>query len=262
MKTLLTRRPFFSADNKTVELFCPQSWAEMTQDQLRYAFAVLAMAEDKLEAKTYMLIRFSGIYVVRRSSAGWVCYVRTKWWRRQYFTLQTWQVQSMLRQLDYVDSYETMANRLEFIHGYKAVDMMFHGLAFIDYLNAEVLYQGYMNTHKAELIEKLACILYRDRHGNAPKRIKLDAAQLLGTTYWFSYVKMVLWRAFPNFFKPATASGRVDMLAAVNNQMRALTDGDITKEAIIKQMDCWRALTELDAKAREAAEWRAKYGKQ
>ena len=42
----------------------------------------------------------------------------------------------------------------------------------------------------------------------------------------------------------------------MNAQIRALTGGDITKEAAILQMDCWRALTELDAKAREAEEIR------
>ena len=38
--------------------------------------------------------------------------------------------------------------------------------------------------------------------------------------------------------------------------IRALTGGDITKEAAIMKMDTWRALTELDAKAREAEELR------
>ena len=43
---------------------------------------------------------------------------------------------------------------------------------------------------------------------------------------------------------------------ATNAQIRALTGGDITKEATIRQMDTHRALTELDAKAREAEEYR------
>ena len=38
--------------------------------------------------------------------------------------------------------------------------------------------------------------------------------------------------------------------------IRALTGGDITKEERIMKMDTWRALTELDAKAREAEELR------
>ena len=38
---------------------------------------------------------------------------------------------------------------------------------------------------------------------------------------------------------------------AMNAQIRALTGGDITKEEAVLSMDTWRALTELDAKAKE-----------
>lgn len=38
---------------------------------------------------------------------------------------------------------------------------------------------------------------------------------------------------------------------AMNVQIRALTGGDTTKEEAVLSMDTWRALTELDAKAKE-----------
>ena len=38
---------------------------------------------------------------------------------------------------------------------------------------------------------------------------------------------------------------------AMNAQIRVLTGGDITKEEAVLSMDTWRALTELDAKAKE-----------
>ena len=47
----------------------------------------------------------------------------------------------------------------------------------------------------------------------------------------------------------------------MNAQIRALTKGDITKERDILNMDTWRALTELDALAREYEEINRKYGK-
>ena len=45
-----------------------------------------------------------------------------------------------------------------------------------------------------------------------------------------------------------------DLQDAMNAQIRALTKGDVTKEKEILAMDCWRALTELDAQAREYEE--------
>ena len=55
-------------------------------------------------------------------------------------------------------------------------------------------------------------------------------------------------------------SGQQDIYSqlreSTNAMIRALTGGDITKEAAIMKMDTWRALTELDAKAREVEELR------
>ena len=39
-------------------------------------------------------------------------------------------------------------------------------------------------------------------------------------------------------------------------QIRALTDGDVTKQQAVYNTDCWAALTELDNKAREAEEFK------
>ena len=46
----------------------------------------------------------------------------------------------------------------------------------------------------------------------------------------------------------------VDFMELYNIQLRALTGGDVTKESTVLSLECWRALTELDAKAREAEE--------
>lgn len=45
----------------------------------------------------------------------------------------------------------------------------------------------------------------------------------------------------------------------MNAQIRALTKGDITKEKEVLHLDTWRALTELDALAKEAEEFNRKY---
>lgn len=70
--------------------------------------------------------------------------------------------------------------------------------------------------------------------------------------------------AFRHFFRKVNGDSDISdisILESVNTQIRALTDGDVTKEQLVKQTDCWRALTELDAKAREAEEFRRKFPK-
>ena len=46
---------------------------------------------------------------------------------------------------------------------------------------------------------------------------------------------------------------------SVNAQIRALTKGDVTKEKDVLALDTWRALTELDALAKEYEEFNRKY---
>ena len=46
---------------------------------------------------------------------------------------------------------------------------------------------------------------------------------------------------------------------AMDAQIRALTKGDITKESEILALDTWRALTELNAQAKEYQELKAAY---
>ena len=48
------------------------------------------------------------------------------------------------------------------------------------------------------------------------------------------------------------------MLEIMNNEIRVLTGGDVTKEQAILATDCRRALTELDFKAKEAREFKSK----
>lgn len=249
-----------SADG-ALHLACPRRWSEMTQEQLRYALHVIGCGMySSVEGRTLMLLRFTGIEVAKRMPGSWACTVAVATpegkTRRHHFFLQAWQVQDMIRQLEYVDSYEDMDVRLESIQGFKAVDALLHGVRFIDYLNMEKYYQGYLTTRRQHYALGLARMLY-------PGGVTaIDDAELTGCVMWYGHVKQELARHFRHFFKPAPAGGKaVDWLEQMNAQIRALTGGDITKEQAVYDKDCWRALTELDAKAREAAEFRKKYPK-
>ena len=258
----MTAHSTLSADG-VLHLTCPRSWSEMTQEQLRYALHIIGSGMySSVEGRTLMLLRFAGIQVRKKMMGAWACTVTVVTegdkTRQHHFFLQAWQLQDMIRQLEYVDSYETMDVRLESIQGHKAVDALLHGVRFLDYLQMEKYYQGYLASRERRYAVGLASMLY-------PGGITaIDAAELAGTVMWYSYVKRQLARFFPHFLRPAPVSkgGKgVNWLEQMNAMIRALTDGDITKEQAVFDKDCWRALTELDAKAREAEEFRKKYPK-
>lgn len=84
--------------------------------------------------------------------------------------------------------------------------------------------------------------------------------------YWFAALKDTFSRKFSDFFQPISAATGGNLLGssapsvedAMNAQIRALTKGDITKEKEVLALDTHRALTELNAQAREYKELNAK----
>ena len=271
LRTLRTHRPTFSADG-SIDLYAPTSWQKMTQQQLRYVLTLLSLFDDLVTVKTYMLIRLGGIhiegYTVRTSHdqpQSYRCWFRPAWWKpRRWFTLQVWQVQSMILQFDFIDPFDGMDVRLERIHGCRAVDDILDHYPFGDYLMAEQYYQLAVSSGKPEMIERLATFLYVKRNGKHPKRLSLSPAEQMGTLRWFAHIKAHFAERWPYFFRRVDTDIEemdIDLMGAMDAQIRALTEGDITKEETIKALPCWRALTELNEKAREAKEFHEKYDK-
>lgn len=270
-RTLRTHRPTFLADG-SIDIFAPTEWRKMTQEQLRYVLTLLSLFDDLTVVKTYMLFRMGGIHiegdtmrVSREQPKSYSCWFRPAWWKpRRWFTLEAWQVESMIRQFDFIDPFDGMDVRLERIHGCRAVDDILDHYPFGDYLMAEQYYQLAVSSGKPEMIERLACFLYIGRNGRHPGRLSLSPAEQMGTLRWFAHVKSVFAERWPHFFRRVDADIEemdMDLMGAMDTQIRALTEGDITKEETIKQLPCWRALTELNQKAREAKEFHEKFDK-
>lgn len=269
-RTLRTRRPTYSSDS--IELTAPKSWREMTQQQLRYVLTLLSLFEDTTVVKTYMLFRLAGVHIegeIKRITGdqpqAYSCWYRPAWWkRRRWFALEPWQVESLIQQFDFIDPFDGMDVRLECIHGCRAVDDILDHYPFGDYLLAEQYYQLSVVSGKPEMIERLACFLYLDRDGNHPQRLQLSPVEQMGTLRWFAHIKSVFAERWPYFFRRVDADIEdmdLDLMGAMDAQIRALTEGDITKESAIRSLPCWRALTELNQKAREAKEFHEKYDK-
>ena len=250
--------------DRGLDLHAPRSWKELTQDQLWYVFFLLSRFPTPEEVKTYMFLRFTGIQVVMKVAGGARCYIRNDGkGKKHYFDIQTWQIQSLMHQFDFIDSCESMGVRLDCIQGFHAVDVILKNVAFIDYINMEQYYQKFLQTKEGKYLDQLVCVMYRDEEGNAAT-MQPDDVERLATFYWFGYIKSFFGKLFPHFFKPAAEvqAGNVSFLQIANAQLRALTDGDITKEEQVKHTDCLRALTELNEKAREAEEFKKRYAKQ
>ena len=242
-----------------VNLIVPTSWEELSQEQLRYYFFVLTMCRSAAEVKTYCLCRWSGLEVLYPYGEGFMCRHE-----QREFVLQPLQVAAAIQSLDWTDTLPTSPVRLERIGKYRALPADFQEVPFEKFIICDNLYQGYLSAKDDQLLDDLARVLYQSA------KVSPDAAQRIGVFYWFATLKEMFARQFKHFFQPLSAQSDGNMFDqsrsqyeiiyhAVNAQIRALTKGDVTKEKEVLAIDTWRALTELDALAKEYEDFNKKY---
>lgn len=240
----------------SLQLHAPHSWSDLTQEQLRYVLFLLTQGWSEWQVRTYLFARFCGIKVLKEKKDGWLCETMLENGEKLRFFLQLWQIQSLCEAFDFVFDGKGADNRLDFIGPYKAVDVELHDFPLINYIVCDNYFQQFLKSDKTsdEPLREMVCLLYLDDQGKEPDSIKCAPSETMGVFLWFMWIKDNFSKSFPHLFKPASEEGDYDMTEAMNAQIRALTGGDITKEKQIEKSDVWRALTELDAKAREAEE--------
>lgn len=245
---------------QTINITLPQGWHELTQKQLKYLLYLIAEEYTATEIKTLCLFRWGGMSVVSRKRGQF--YLRKG---KTEFFVTPLQIAEAITTLAWMDELPLIPIRIERIRWYKAVSANFQGVPFGTFIACENLYQGFLHTQNEDLLRQMATHLYGGR------RIRLRKAERTSIFYWFASLKNLLSRSFPHFLQSATEDSSANMIGSpnigrrlhesMNAQIRALTKGDITKEKEILSLDTWRALTELDAQAREYEEMKKMYNK-
>ena len=249
--------------SKTIDIKLPRGWEDLTQKQLRYLFNLIAQGYSVEEVKTFCLFRWNKITILHRyGDNGYMCKKG-----KERFVLTALQVAQAIAALDWLKSLPAYPIRLQRIGRLRAVPADFQGVPFETFIVCDNLYQGYISTQNEKLLDEMARYLYRSSHFSLIVRI--SPADRIGVFYWFASLKAMLSKEFKNFLQPATSDNanlldsdrsQYEILtAAVNAQIRALTKGDVTKEKEVLALDTWRALTELDALAKEYQELNSKY---
>lgn len=241
----------------------PTSWDKLNDKQLHLVYSLFASDFSSEEIKTVCLLKWNGLKILSALPYGRFI---IKSGRRKGI-LSAHQIHQATSTLDFLDSIPQMPVRIARIGKYRAISATFEQLPFEQFILIENLFQGYLNTQDNNLLQQIAKVLYRS------EKVKADKVHLIGIFYWMASLKQYFASLFSNFYKPAPAKGEGNLLSnslpdiysqlrdSTNAMIRALTSGDITKESAIMKMDTWRALTELDAKAKEAEELRKAYKK-
>lgn len=238
-----------------IDLTVPQGWHELSDKQLSYAFELIAKGFTSDEIKTLCLFRWSGLSVRHRHNADFVCKLG-----KRSFVITALQIAECLPALDWLDTIPPQPVCISRIGRYRPFATDFSEVAFEKFIICDNLYQGYLATQRDDLLDQLASILYNHNLSTH----NLSPAHRVSVFYWFASVKDLFARQFPNFFQPSAQPDNLlggnrlptgaQIQQAVNTMIRALTKGDITKEREILSLDTHRALTELDAQAKEYQE--------
>lgn len=250
-----------------INFVVPQGWHELGDKQLRYVYQLIAYGFATDEIKTLCLLRWGGAKVIGRQDNGAYLLKHGK----TLFEVTPLTIAELLPHLDWLATIPPQPVRLSKIKRHKAIAADFEGVSFENYIIIDNLYQGYLTTQNDEILDQMTEILY----GHS---IALKPAERIAIFYWIASLKEFFAKRYPEFFvrvapeapkgdnlQPATANDKGNLLGisqpsveeAMNAQIRALTKGDITKEKEILALDTWRALTELNAQAREYRELNA-----
>lgn len=233
----------------------PQGWHELGDKQLRYVYQLLASDFSADEIKTLCLLQWSGTKVIGRQDSG--AYLLKK--AKILFEVTPLTLAELLPHLDWLAAIPTVPVRLSKINRQHALPADFSEVPFETFIICDNLYQGYLQTQNDELLDQLGATLYG-------KSMTFKPYERINIFYWFAALKDTFSRKYPDFFQPIDAATGGNLLGssapsvedAMNAQIRALTKGDVTKEAEVLALDTHRALTELNAQAREYKELNAK----
>jgi hypothetical protein len=261
--------PLSFSDNPEVRLSAPKSWKELSAGQLVYISWLMTHTQlSKEELHAYAFVRFTGIKVEHNCPDGrWLCCFKDR-----RFTLSPEQALSLCRQFSWLTGSIGEVTPLPKLAGVARQDVRLRGLPLIQYIACENYYQAFIHSGDEQHLNCLIASFYlgnekfndaltaerSSRFRNLPFHIRYTVF------LWYYGLKTVFQRHFPYFFQktePVPEDGEPqapNMREHIDNMLRALTGGDVTKTEAVYQTETWTAFAELNAKAREYRELEAR----
>lgn len=285
-------------DTINIDFIVPQGWHELTDAQLRYVYNLIALEMSSEEIAVTCLLHWSDTRVIGRQPDG--AYLLQQGTNRasrkqrracsdsaeaqpiagrsqQLFDVKPLAIAELAGEIRWLADLPKVPVRISSLRRKPALAADFQGVPFETFIICDNLYQGLLaqgldglaglESLEDGLFVELAKQLYP---GINPKPSTLNHIDKVNIFYWFASLKEYFSHRFSDFFQPLAGADSnllgapnigTQLQEAMDAQIRALTKGDITKEAEILALDTWRALTELNAQAREYKQLQAQMKK-
>lgn len=248
----------------TLNLSAPTSWSELSQQQLTFLLKTIVTVQQEnnfipfsskedfstqifAQVALRCLFHWNNISIVTPYNQSWIISHNGS-----QYTVSPADIAPALSVMQWISQAPDIPVRLDVIDGAQALPPDIEDdISFDDFLACEACWQVWQSSQSDEILREMAAILYRK------KEISLQPFEYLSIFYWWAALKNLFAFRYPDFFQPDpnnSAPIPPDPLSLRRNmdaQIRALTKGDITKESTILALPAARALTELNALAKE-----------
>jgi hypothetical protein len=234
-----------------IDIKVPTCWQQLSDKQLRFVFKLLNGNFSLPQVKALCLLKWGKMKILRREGSIFIMK-----YNKQTFPVTALQITEVTQSMEWLGDFPVYPVRLSRIGLNRPIHANFQGVPFGTFLSLDNLYQGYLQTRRHDIAIEMAKIMYQSKHIS-----HLSKVEETNVFYWFTSIKRYFASMFTHFFQQteddSLAPKAVTLAYLQNNmntQIRTLTGGDITKEKEVLEMDCWRALTELNAKAKDYEE--------
>jgi len=236
----------------TIDVELPRGWNELNHEQVSYYFWLSTkFPESQIEfILAYCFMRWGKMSVLKQYEDR---SYDVKLFDGRIVNLKAHVIAEGIEKLIWLKEIPDYPVRLSKIGSHVAMSETMEELTFEQYLVCDNLYQGYLHTQNGDLIDNIGYIVY-DKPNGKP----FAQENRLMIFFWWASFKNYCTMQYRHLFAGAKGESDEDLhrrlTDSMNSQIRALTQGDITKEKEILAMPVHRALTELDAKARDYEE--------
>ena len=240
-----------------IELTAPRNFGEMTEKELRYLIDLLVAGQTEKQIHVKCFIRFTGIKTIMNIGDTYY-FVKPK--MKGFFKLTSEEVSNFATSFKYLTSKYEGLTPFARIGLYHPADKLLRNITFAKYIEAENHYQAYIFKKEDKYLVKLLTVLYFSNEKSMQRNA--TAADRTMCLLWFIGIKEYFARKFKYLFGKVQGNEEEEdgdpvppnMYEIITNQVRMLTEGDITKNKQVLSSPTWDALTELDNKCREYKE--------
>lgn len=247
---------------RTINFTTPKSWLELNNKQLLFISKLFIsdFAKDEYKFLTHVFMKFSKLRIKRIITSIFEDdYILKLRWQKP-FKMTAKQIRACASNLDFLLKEVTEIRPVSQIRKARPCNFRLYNTTFGQFLTAENFYMAYTKTSKEFFLDCLIATLYNKRKTKfddslVRKKAKyfrnVDLATKYSVYLWYSGFRWLIAQRFQDIFSGGDASDQeVKIQDQVMDMIRALTEGDVTKQDNVRGVDTWSALTELNAKAK------------